>query len=429
VGGQLSSFKYLSLLNALSGCSYESQRDAYPRFPSVAVPDFSGCPLNAYFQLDGSFMDDGPESRSLPTQLFVMPEHYFLAGGGRTPLTVYQNRKALEARVDLHIWIDLASTPDFPRPFPFADSPHPPRSLYVPPDVTPSSFQLLENDAIAFAASFKTDRSQRFAVVSSRGWIYIVTVSQRDGQWSMDAPIPWPVAFDMTKEGSIFSTARELIRIDHSTFSVINSSKVPIKAEFALDSEEISEDCCQLSSTALGTFHIGKTVSVVFFTAVRDRIICFARSRKFNITAIGCQDSTVRIRSNETGAKVATVSLDGAVASALLITKAWGFIVVRTDALVFVLTVNGLVVQKIKMEGWARWFTFRTRDGFDFIGFNMDDGTLTYFEAADPKQGGILPIRGSACVWTYAWREDCFLVVFERGELAVLPRSIAAALS
>jgi hypothetical protein len=83
--------------------------------------------------------------------------------------------------------------------------------------------------------------------------------------------------------------------------------------------------------------------------------------------------------------KIATVDLDGEVPTHILITKGWGFIVARTDGHIVVLTVNGLLVQKIKIPGgFSRWFTFRFPPGFDYIGLYMDNGSLHYFEAAQP---------------------------------------------
>jgi hypothetical protein len=128
-----------------------------------------------------------------------------------------------------------------------------------------------------------------------------------------------------------------------------------------------------------------KKIHVTVFTIVPARIACFARSQKFNITAIGCLDAQLSIRSNETGLKVATVSLDGEIATHLLIMKGWGFIVALTDRHFFVLTVNGLLVQKVERTcGFTHWFTFRIPPGFDYIGLSLGKGKLRYFEAADP---------------------------------------------
>jgi hypothetical protein len=424
VAGFSSSFKYLSLLNALSGHSYENSCENYPFFPSVKVTDFSTCPCNVYFPIDGSFLNERPESPPLPQTLFVMPEYYFLAGGGRTPATVYQNRKDLEAREDLHVWITRASDPDLPFPLPFGKTPHPPRVGFQPLGIPGTIFQLTDNDSITFCVPLKDDHRHRFRFVSSKGIISIVGLIQKANEWSLNSPVIWPVGFDMTREGTFSSTSRELIRVGRRDVVVVNSTAYPIVTQLRLHSFELSEDCCQLSFTELGTFRIGKDVTVVPFAIVPERILCFARSRKFNITAIGCQDCALRIRSNETGLKVATVSLGDEVPIRVMITKSWGFIVVKTIESLFVFTVNGLIVQKIEdKSGWGNWFNFRTRDGVDFIGLNMEDGTLKYFEVGEPRNTTILSVRGIALGWTYLWRQDAFCIIFERSEMIILPRS------
>jgi hypothetical protein len=424
LSGHISSFKYLSLLNALSGRTYEDLYENYPLFPSVAVADFSCCPNNFYFSLDNSILDGGRESTPVPRALFVMPEYYFLADDGRSPAAVYRNRKTLEAREDLDVWITLASGPKFRHPLPFADAPHPPRVPYVPPVMSPATFQLTDSGTLTFCAFLR--RGLRFRFVSATGTVSERALLQVGTKWSLEPPTVWPAAFDMSKDGTFASTPNEVIRAACREFVVVGTTPTPVVAEVSLASFEISEDCCQLSITELGTFHIGTTVTIECFATVPERILCFARSNKFNITAVGCQDGKLRIRSNETGLKVATVSLGGEIATRILITRSWGFIAVKTDESIFVFTVNGLIVGKIEDKSrWRRWFTFRTRVGVDFIGFSMEDGTIKYIEAAEPENVATLPIAGAVCAWTYLWRQDCFGVVHERGMLFLVPRASA----
>jgi hypothetical protein len=113
------------------------------------IDDFLHCPNKWFVQLDGSFMTDEPESVPLPPDLFVMPEYYYLAGGGRDPLSVYANRKSLEERDDLHVWLTRASDQNLPDALPFSEG-HSPRVRYVPRAITVQSFRLSKGQTIVF---------------------------------------------------------------------------------------------------------------------------------------------------------------------------------------------------------------------------------------------------------------------------------------
>jgi hypothetical protein len=281
---------------------------------------------------------------------------------------------------------------------------------------------LTDSGSIAFCVFLSGGQRLRF--VSETGIISEVPLIQTGTRWSLEPPSIWPVAFDMSKNGTFSSTPVDVIRVACREFAVVNSTPTPIVTNVTLASSEISEDCCQLSTTELGTFRIGKTVTIESFAIVPEKILCFARSRKFNITVVGCQDGMLRIRSNETGLKVATVSLEGEIPIRIIVTRSWGFIAVKTDESLFVFTLNGLIVQKFEDKtGWRRWFTFRTRDGADFIGLSMDDGTLKCFEVGQPENVETVPIDGAVCALAYLWRQGCFCIVHESGMLSIVPRS------
>jgi hypothetical protein len=118
------------------------------------------------------------------------------------------------------------------------------------------------------------------------------------------------------------------------------------------------------------------------------------------------------------------VSLNNEAAKKILITKGWGFIAVKTEEAIFVFTVNGILMHRIPDSGvWRDWFTFRTRDGVDWIVINGVDGTIKWFEAGEPGNGaGLQDWRGMVCAWVYCWRFDCFFIVLETGQLLVQPR-------
>jgi hypothetical protein len=422
--GEISSFKYLSLVNALVGRTYEHLHDRYPLFPSVKVDNFQTCPDKFFINLDGSFMTGDPESPPIPPELFVMPEYYFLAGGGRDPLTVYANRKALEAREDLHLWLARASDENCPDPLPFSGG-HEPRAPFLPRRVPPSAIGL-SKAPIVFCGPIKHEHEQRFAVVAAKGkWaIWKVVGKVEEEKVTIQANRVVSGTFRERADCQFAIVRDELVRCNGRILGVVRDGRGSVEGEVDLISSHISENCCQISETTLGVFQT-ESINVTVFAIVPARIACFARSEKFNITVIGCLDTKLRIRSNETGLKVATVSLDGQIATRLLITKGWGFIVALTDSHFFVLTVNGLLVQKIERTvSFNNWFTFRVPPGFDFIALSLDNGKLRYFEAADPINVHDIEVEGGAILsWTYLWRHDCFLAVCQDGFCRVVPRN------
>jgi hypothetical protein len=407
--GEISSFKYLSLVR-------------YPTFPSIAVADFQACRPKPFVQLDESFVIGGPESEPLPPDLFVMPVYYVLAGG-RDPATVYQNRKALEEREDIGIWLTSASDQELPDPLPFREG-HLRRTPFAPRAVARGEQPLTKDERIIFCGALKVEHEQRFAFVTEKGSWAVVRVAEKGQEESASIHASVVASGHVPVDGWNFAIARsELVRCNGQALGVVRQ-KAQALTDVSVWSAAISGNCCQISETTLGTFRVGGDVQITVLTIVPARIVCFEYSEKWNITAIGCEDAKVRIRQNQTGMKVATVLLDGEVPARILITKGWGFIVVLTDESIWVFTVNGILVRKIEFpERIVQWFTLRIPPGFDSVGVNVN-GKLRYFEAGERAPLENVEFEGGAVSqWTYLWRYDSFLVVCTNGKLLVLPRN------
>jgi hypothetical protein len=134
-------------------------------------------------------------------------------------------------------------------------------------------------------------------------------------------------------------------------------------------------------------------------------------------------DGKLRIRSAETGQKVATVEVDNEIPTNVLITKRWGLIVVKTDQSLFVFSVNGLRVAKIESLCTIRqWITYRTYDGLDFVLYQDSELRVRYFEAAKPEREESVDAQFEVCGMSYNWRYDAFVFVADTGKVIVFPR-------
>jgi hypothetical protein len=162
------------------------------------------------------------------------------------------------------------------------------------------------------------------------------------------------------------------------------------------------------------------------FIAIPDRFCCFATDFRVGITVIGSRDGNLRIRLNRTTLKLATVSLGGELPLKILITRKWGFIVVKTATKIRVFTSNGLFVSEAMNSADIKsWTCFRSFDGFDFVAYDSGDGKLRYFEAADPTQLRSIQVQGKIQAFTFAWRVDRFLIATSDGIVHLCPRSDA----
>jgi hypothetical protein len=99
----------------------------------------------------------------------------------------------------------------------------------------------------------------------------------------------------------------------------------------------------------------------------------------------------------------------------------------RTISLLFVFDPNGFPVAKCPFVGdIARWMTFSTRDGFDFVAFQDTDLNAFYFEAANPAEMIPLDSGGArlACI-DYDWQTDRFFFIAETGKILVVSRTLS----
>jgi hypothetical protein len=187
---------------------------------------------------------------------------------------------------------------------------------------------------------------------------------------------------------------------------------------------KVSQWVCQVSRTDLCIIvEADQNWTLKPFASLPASISCFAMSRQFGITAVGCEDGKLRIRCNETGAKVVTQSLNGEIPINVLITGRWGFVVVKTIESIFVFTVNGVLVQTAKNAKRARmWISYHTRDGLDFVAYQDENLEIESFEAVSPGKLERSQTMANVAGMGYDWKNDCFLFIVDTGKVLVWPR-------
>jgi hypothetical protein len=420
VNNQITSFEYLCIVNLASGRVFNGELSQYPIFPSMEV-NFSKCENFSFAPLSKTFQNE-----SIEPGMIAAPELYFAPEFTRSFDKVYENRAKLEACKNLDVWLSKVFGTDrdnFLHRRVFM-TPHLPRMPF--PESTPGIWKInicveLKQKILFCHLTACLENTYNFLCVYTNGKIVFEQIFFEDGE----------AQFMSTKTGSgvssghFFGVGEGIIHYDSHLISFITANVTVKRDRVYLNQFIVSESICQVSETELCRLSIGSHfIELTNFTTIPAGILCFASCSKFNVTAVGCDDGKLRIRSNLTGRKVITVGLENEIPIAILITPAWGLIVVKTISSIFVFDVNGFSVRKVGCEmEFLRWTAFHTRDGFDFIAYQDSDQNSFCFEAANPA--AVVPLQaGNAplvCV-AHDWRTDRFIFVAEAGNVLIFTR-------
>jgi hypothetical protein len=419
---RLTSFKFLSLLNVLSGRTFRDV-DRYPVFPFVGENNRIGdCSDRSMPSVQGTFIFDQDKipEEDMSRRLFVLPELYFFAEALGSVQRVYDNRKRLEKCENLEQWIAVVfGGYEFKHRRLFDGEPAP-RHDFKPRVCNISEGNLNLESTIVYCGTFKGRHDRLdFGCVLRNGAIAQVKIL-------VDTPRPtFEVAVSSQKFDNVenwhFGSAslrRVIVAWDSSTVIVATSTVWVKSPNTYLKSPHFSERICQTGRTTLQRwFFDTKSIVLMPFAMIPAKIVCFVTSPRFNVTAVGCADGKLRLRSNRNGMKIATLSLDNQIPSSVLITKSWGFVVVRTELSFFVFNINGMFITKSSNSGRIRnWTTFRTHDGFDFVAYEEGDGRVWYFEAIDPSRLTCLEkIPTDIAIMRYDWRSERLIIITHNG--------------
>jgi hypothetical protein len=164
----------------------------------------------------------------------------------------------------------------------------------------------------------------------------------------------------------------------------------------------------------------------------RDEITCCAISAEFNLIASGTRDGFLILSSLERGSHVHVIDLNGKRPSAVLITGAWGFVIVTATKLeagnlehsISVYSVNGIFIRQMVIQDAAiSWTTWSSATGFDFLAFATGQGKLYSCEVffLDFQSIKSPKLNGQVVNLRYHPRELGLLVLCSNAELLLVP--------
>jgi hypothetical protein len=397
---QLSSFKYLTLINVLSGRSF-GHPDHQPVFPSIEA-DFDKCPSRFGDKLDNV--------------LLVSAEHYFFPGRCGAIEVIYENRKKLENCPDLHIWISRVFGREDLGHRRLFGGPHEVRKFVIPEYGKTGQVKISDGPIVYVAATTKDE----FIFVLPTRVLFVELNLEGNKPKASTSKI---LSFDSATTPTIFQHGGNVMLGHNKGWTIVNQKERAVTVLADRDIIGLSDGICQTSGFDLMAFAVdGGRIEFARVATLTERIVCFAASKKFNITAVGCNDCKLRIRSITTGSKIATVELDNEVPVTVLITKAWGFVLVRTERSIFIFTLNGIRFNKFSAIV-KNWFTFSTGEGADYVAIVGQGGELNYFDIADP--GRLISLdrsREEIRGFVYNRDFDCFLVFVESGMVFIVAR-------
>jgi hypothetical protein len=417
---EITNFHYLCALNWISGRAFNSDVARYPVFPNLAA-NFRTCNDFSLPVIDRKFQSVVGVSKGM----IAVPEIYFLPQTCENFEMMYNNRRVLEQCDNLDIWISKV--------FGTCRSGFSHKVLFRTPH--PKRHQLPQTAVAFMTGAFRIDSDQRiiycwpmvrnrFGWILSNGTMTFGQISIENDQVSCESSFSRKI----DTSAKFFGLATGLAL--YSNCLTIVTAGATVKTDpLWFRSFRMSDDMCQVSDSRISRLDYDDSdIGFTPLTELPERINCFASCRNFDRTVACCDDGLLRIRSNRTGKKVATVRLDHEVAVQVLITTVWGLTVVKSVDSIFVFDVNGYLVKKVANAAQIRlWTTFRNRAGFDFVAYQDTDLNIRYFEAPFPNRLVNLRIDTAgaplACM-TYNWRTSCFTFIAESGRVVVYCKQV-----
>jgi hypothetical protein len=347
----MTNFEYLIILNLLSGSTFHLE-DEQPLLP---YGDFEG---------------------ELLAQEFYIPEML-----ERPLVSAYELRRSLE-----HLQVE-----DYARAK-FADIfvPKPPNPPIDPLTlITTRTISLGEKEEIEAASFFQND------------FLYL-KLSSGSVQFVRLADQPQPISVQTaTIAGRVVPTGGGLFIVkDHKSVQQITPLAVspPIDVKCGVDFMKVigheiffvSRKCCLYVSQT-------ETPGEYERILVTSGSICaFDASKTFNAIVVGTEKCILSVHSLTTHELAAFINLNGIEPEKLLITPAWGLIVVVAHKDVIIFSINGGLVGKVAIETEIRdWRAFSDDDGFDYVLFWDAGNRIGVFEALKPDEIRYIPTKNA----------------------------------
>lgn len=272
-------------------------------------------------------------------------------------------------------------------------TPHPARNI-LPEVKEPNARRILIPEKCRYASSSIRSGVISISVIGNDGSISLKQFNLKTSEPISSVELPEKLTVDLEKV-SIMSIERtnSILMVEDTGLHMITTKSSEVKSNPNIAENKI---VCAAGSgiwiSAVSTdnvVHIHKMsdldTPVHQFRCYRDSITCATISYNFRIHVIGTRDGSLIITSLKSGKTTKVIPLGDAVPLKLIVTPAWGFIVVMVREKVdgfpvhslMLFTVNGLFVKKVELHcpvlHWVVWSVSR---GFDYLAFVAEDCTL-----------------------------------------------------
>jgi hypothetical protein len=448
VRARISNFEYLLILNRLSGRDFQDL-EQYPLFPwlhegrvlSQAFDKRTTCvniPMNS--AMAAQFLTP-PFARDVAAiaaecartgveavpELFAVPEFTSLEH-------CYGLRKVLEgpgASAELHNWIYLIWSSDCKSGIdPLFSGVHPRRVGAV------SGLTAV----VAVALPEKVE--QAVLIVSASAFVmrYRTAIALTDLEFSLKKPtrsplqlrtreihgrLPNEAVFTNFKGRIVAFEGENVYKIDSNSGHVGRITIEPLAADITCIAAAGKCFLIGCEDSALWFYRNGSVFWQTF--AYRSAVKCCAIGAYSKVVVAGLADGSVIVSSLANGDIVHVLSVSPATPEKVLVTHAWGFIVVYAiDAgryWLFVWTLNGKLVKQLEVRfpvgAWGCW---RSTQAFDFIGLASPDGDVHVAEVCYIESLECVFRTGDAIVTIdYVDDLDGIVVVTRSSKVFILP--------
>lgn len=122
-----------------------------------------------------------------------------------------------------------------------------------------------------------------------------------------------------------------------------------------------------------------------------DSLRCATVSQYFAVLVCGTNDGYCDIYSINNERFINSIFLGGLSAQKIIVTQKLGLVVIKTITDIWIATINGFVIKKIRFEPqFTEWITWSSKEGLDYIAGSDVDGKIWCFEAYNPEKAVVV---------------------------------------
>jgi hypothetical protein len=240
---------------------------------------------------------------------------------------------------------------------------------------------------IQFAVVIReTDDSITFGIVLSNNWVQFQCVKlsgHREVALLAEQTLP------LNPQMVFTAVNGRLVIFDPVSFQMFRIQENDLQIETKLSETNLIAPVGQHLLVAESSSSLGFDGHIKYHTDCR--ISAIAGSTLFRVIVYAAYDGWVTIVSLPRWKVVRKTSLDGEIATKLLVTESCGLILAFTHDHLFVLNINGLLVRKVPNHVDIRlWTGFVSNAGLDYVLYADGQNDIGWFEAMYPERKATL---------------------------------------